>query len=386
MSAPKIATFVSEEALSSVHITNNPARVTLRPTSMGKIVGHTSTLRDVLATIDRVAASTCTVLVTGESGTGKELIVAALHDASPRKNAPLVTVNCGAIPENLIESELFGHTRGAFTGADRARPGRLAAAEGGTLFLDEIGELPLALQVKLLRVLQQREYTPLGEERAKKCDVRIVAATNRDLEAEVTAGRFREDLYYRLNVIHIRLPSLRERRDDIPVLARHFLKQSAERAGRPMIGFTEAANEFLIQHEWKGNVRALENAIERGVLMAEGNEVDVCDLISNYRGGFAPEASTQTHAMPPPSAVRLVAAAPVPSPAEFDPISDVVPAYPETTLPDAGIDLRAAVATYENDLIRRALERTKGNRNQAARLLGIKRTTLVEILRRRSIA
>lgn len=370
MNAHDVAEFgFEEEAVSSISMKSGvmkvaapvaaPAqRFTLRPTSLGKIVGHTHTLREVLSTIDRVASSNCTVLVTGESGTGKELIVAALHDASQRKNAPLITVNCGAIPENLLESELFGHTRGAFTGADRARPGRLAAAEGGTLFLDEVGELPLALQVKLLRVLQAREYTPLGEERARKCDVRIVAATNRDLEAEVAAGRFREDLYYRLNVIHIRLPSLRERRDDIPVLAMHFLRQSATRAGRDVTGFTEEAVDFLVNHEWKGNIRALENAIERGVLLAKGSLVEITDIAPNR-----PRTMPLAHVPPP-----------------------VAPTTSASGLPDDGIDLRAAVTNYENDLIKRALERTKGNRNQAARLLGIKRTTLVEILRRRSIA
>ena len=384
MSAHDFAADFADEELSSVQIKAQAPRLTLRPTSMGKIVGHTSTLRDVLLTIDRVANSTCTVLVTGESGTGKELVVAALHDASPRKSAPLVTVNCGAIPENLLESELFGHTRGAFTGADRARPGRLAAAEGGTLFLDEIGELPLSLQVKLLRVLQQREYTTLGEERSRKCDVRIVAATNRDLEAEVAAGRFREDLYYRLNVIHIRLPSLRERRDDIPVLAMHFLKQSAARAGREDVtGFTADAIEYLVNHEWKGNVRALENAIERGVLLATGSLVDVDTLMPQRPSSSGLRVATPVAAFAP------VAAAVSSDVAALRPASTPATGFlppPEAAVPEGGIDFRAAVATYENDLIRRALERTKGNRNQAARLLGIKRTTLVEILRRRSIA
>ena len=344
-------------------------RFTLRPTSIGKIVGHAQTLRDVLSTIDRVANSTCTVLVTGESGTGKELIVAALHDASPRKDGPLVTVNCGAIPENLLESELFGHARGAFTGADRARAGRFAVAEGGTLFLDEVGELPLSLQVKLLRVLQQREYTPLGEERPKKCDVRIVAATNRNLEAEVLAGRFREDLYYRLNVIHIELPSLRERRDDIPVLAQHFLRQSALRSGRVVEGFTEEATEYLQSHEWKGNIRALENAVERGVLLAKGPLVQLEDVAPSRDSS----SQMRAFAIPPPPPPSTSSMAPAPE------------SERPAALPDGGIDLRAAVATYENELIRRALERTGGNRNQAARLLGLKRTTLVEILRRRAI-
>src|SRR5579864_1467075 len=228
MSEPaKVAVYLPEPP-TSVHL----LRSTLRPTSRGKIIGHNPAMRRVLDTIQRVASSACTVLVTGESGTGKELVIAALHDASPRASKPLVTVNCGAIPENLIESELFGHAKGAFTGAHATRQGFVAAAEGGTLFLDEVGELPLQVQVKLLRLLQQREYTPVGESKVVKCDVRIVAATNRDLEAEVAGRRFREDLFYRLNVIHIALPSLRMRGDDVEVLEFHFLRTCAARAGR----------------------------------------------------------------------------------------------------------------------------------------------------------
>ena len=216
--------------------------VTLRPTSRGKIIGQHPSVKRVLDTIDRVATSMCTVLVTGESGTGKELVVAALHDASTRRAGPLVTINCGAIPTELVESELFGHVKGAFTGAATSRRGHVAAAEGGTLFLDEVGELPLSAQVKLLRVLQQREYTPVGESRAAKCDVRIVAATNRDLKAEVAAGRFREDLYYRLNVIQLVLPALRERGTDVRVLAMHFYRGFVTSSGRSDLrGFSEEA-------------------------------------------------------------------------------------------------------------------------------------------------
>jgi len=206
--------------------------VTLRPTSRGKIVGQHPSIRRVLDTIDRVAASMCTVLVRGESGTGKELVVAALHDASKRRSGPIVTINCGAIPADLVESELFGHSKGAFTGAQVARRGHVASAEGGTLFLDEVGELPMPAQVKLLRLLQQREYTPVGESRAVKCDVRIVAATNRDLRAEVAAGRFREDLYYRLNVIELVLPPLREPGSDLRLLAAHFYRTAVVSSGR----------------------------------------------------------------------------------------------------------------------------------------------------------
>jgi DNA-binding NtrC family response regulator len=331
--------------------TSRCVRPTLRSTSRGKMVGQSAELLAVMATVDRVARSSCTVLVSGESGTGKEMVVSALHDASPRRDQPLVTVNCGAIAENLIESELFGHARGAFTGASAARVGRVAAAEGGTLFLDEIGELPLALQVKLLRLLQQREYSPVGETRTLKCDIRIVAATNRDLEAEVAAGRFREDLYYRLNVIHVTLPALRERADDIELLAHHFLLACSEKSGRDdLAGFTPEAMDALVSHEWPGNIRALENAIERAVLLSAGPWISADDLPPRVTGVAGP-ASGQT--------VR--------------------------SLPPAGIDLRAVVEEYESNLIRQALTRTGWNKNRAAQLLGINRTTLVEMVKRKGL-
>ncbi|MBX3228589.1 MAG: sigma-54-dependent Fis family transcriptional regulator [Labilithrix sp.] len=329
---------------------NVSVAATLRPTSRGKIVGRDPRLANMLETIDRVARSSCTVLVSGESGTGKELVVAALHDASDRRAAPLVTINCGAIPNDLVESELFGHVRGAFTGATTDHHGHVAAAEGGTLFLDEIGELPLTMQVKLLRVLQQREYTPLGATEALRCDVRVVAATNRDLEAEVGAGRFREDLYYRLDVIHLALPPLRERTADLRLLARHFCRVFAERAGRDDLrGLSDAAFAAIEGHPWPGNVRALENALERGVLLARGPFVEADDVFG--RVARRPEA----------------------------------PSLLPRTLPSAGLDLFKTLESYQNSLIRQALERTSGNRNRAARLLGMNRTTLVEMIRRRGL-
>ncbi|MBV9946029.1 MAG: sigma-54-dependent Fis family transcriptional regulator, partial [Myxococcales bacterium] len=280
MSVPAIAEVLVPEPQSNVHI----LRPTLRPTSRGKIIGHNPAMKRVLETIQRVASSACTVLVTGESGTGKELVVAALHDASPRTGKPLVTVNCGAIPENLIESELFGHARGAFTGAHATRQGHVAAAEGGTLFLDEVGELPLQVQVKLLRLLQQREYSMVGDSKVIKSDVRIVAATNRDLEAEVNARRFREDLFYRLNVIHIELPALRDRPEDIEPLAKHFLNSCVARTGRfDVVGFSPEALGVLRAHAWPGNVRSLENTIERAVLLTAGPHVGVEDLPERVR-------------------------------------------------------------------------------------------------------
>ena len=255
-------------------ITTLGMRRTLRRTSRGKIVGGSKKMRDVVATVDRIAKSTCNVLITGESGTGKESLVGALHDASKRTEQQLVTVNCGALPESLMESELFGHARGAFTGAHTTRVGRVAQAEGGTLFLDEIGELPLNLQAKLLRLLQQREYTPVGDNRTLKADVRIVAATNRDLAAEVANGNFREDLYYRLNVIEIHIPSLRERMEDVVTLVEHFYASSLEIAGRDDLeGFEPEAIEALKAHDWPGNIRELENVVQRAVLLSPGPKI-----------------------------------------------------------------------------------------------------------------
>jgi sigma-54 specific flagellar transcriptional regulator A len=324
--------------------------VTLRLTSKGKIVGRSAPMRDVLATIDRIARSPTTVLISGESGTGKELVVAALHDASPRRDAPLVTVNCGAIPESLLESELFGHTKGAFTGAVSTRQGRVGAAEKGTLFLDEVGELPLLLQVKLLRLLQQREYSMVGDDRVLHADIRVVAATNRNLEEEVAAGRFRQDLYYRLNVIQLDLPPLRERLEDLELLALHFLRTSAVRSGRPDIcGFTEEAMTRLKAYDWPGNIRALENTIERAVLLSPGPLIRAEDLPERVRTAREPDA----------------------------------PVNP-TQLPETGIDLRAAVEEYETNLVRQALARTGWNKTKAAQLLGMNRTTLVEMLKRKS--
>ena len=337
------------DAFSTDAAPGSSSRGTLRPTSRGTMIGRSAGIVAVLSLVDRVARSSCTVLVTGESGTGKEVVVTALHEASPRAGAPLVTVNCGAIPEQLLESELFGHARGAFTGAHAARQGRVAAAEGGTLFLDEVGELPLALQVKLLRLLQQREYSPVGDNRMMKCDIRIVAATNKDLGKEVAAGRFREDLFYRLDVIHIELPALRDRADDVELLAEHFLTLCAERAGRTdLTGLSAGALSALTTYEWPGNIRALENAIERAVLLARGPELTVEDL--------PPQILTASREKAPP------------------------------TLPALGIDFRAAVEEFENQLILGALERTGWNKQRAARLLNVNRTTLIEMVKRKGLS
>ncbi len=321
----------------------------LLPSSMQGVVGLSETLVEVYRVIDRVADTTCTILVTGESGTGKELVARAVHKASPRAPKAFVAVNCGAIPEALLESELFGHARGAFTGAHANKVGRIALAEGGTLFLDEIGEMPMSLQVKLLRVLQAREYSPVGDNRTLKADVRIVAATNVNLEQAVQAGTFREDLYYRLNVIHLTVPALRERPEDVPLLVQHFLKKAKERVGRTNIeGISRAAAQILADYQWPGNVRELENTVERAVLLCQTALIEPKDLPQRLCGlGVEKRMSPR--------------------------------------LPDMGLDLRNAVESFENQLIRQALERTKWNKKQAASLLGLNRTTLVEMLKRKRI-
>ena len=347
--------------MTEIHLpTNTVNDMTLRTTSRGPLVGRSPLLTQLVGNVDRIARANCTVLVTGESGTGKEMLVAALHDASPRAKRALVTLNCGAIPEALLESELFGHVKGAFTGAHAARQGRIAMAEGGTLFLDEIGEMPMSLQVKLLRLLQQREYSPVGDSRTYRCDIRVVAATNRDLEAEVRAGRFREDLFYRLNVIHLHIPTLRERRDDVRPLALHFFESMRDDLSRTsdLEGFSEEALEILEAYDWPGNVRELSNVIERVVLLSVGPRVEPRDLPSNVRAAAdsAPSSSPGSR-------------------------SDAAAA-----LPEGGMDLRAAIEEYESAMIRQALARTGGNKNRAAQLLGLNRTTLVEMVKRKKIA
>jgi DNA-binding NtrC family response regulator len=252
-----------------------PTRLAGRAMAIGGIVGESEVLRAVLQQIELVADTDATVLITGESGTGKELVARAIHERSHRRKGPLVRVNCACIPESLFESELFGYVRGAFTGALRDRPGRFEAAQGGTLMLDEIGEVPLAMQPKLLRVLQEKEFERVGETRPRKIDVRIVAATNRDLAAEVEAGRFRADLFYRLNVFPIENPPLRDRREDIPLLAEHFIKESASRLRRAQPRLSEDALQQLIARDWPGNIRELENFIERAIILARDGQLRI---------------------------------------------------------------------------------------------------------------
>jgi DNA-binding NtrC family response regulator len=339
------------------------------------ILGESAALRQVLDTVGRVAPTDATVLVTGETGTGKEVVARLLHNASGRAGFPFVAVDCGSIPENLIESELFGHSRGAFTGANEKRVGKFAQADGGTVFLDEVGELPLAMQAKLLRVLQEREVTPLGESTPIRIDVRVVAATNRDLAAMAQEGTFRSDLYYRLEVVPIEMPALRKRPDDVPILAQHFLDSTSRRLGRPL-KLTPEAMAVLQAHRWPGNVRELENLIERLAVLARGEVIGIEDLPATVRNAAA-AASAAAEAERAVSGAAAAAAAAV---------SAAAPAATgRGALPTQGIDLARTLEDVEDQMIREALRRSGGNKAQAAKLLGINRTTLVEKLKRRKI-
>jgi transcriptional regulator with GAF, ATPase, and Fis domain len=312
-------------------------------------VGQSPALRHVLDQVARVADTDSTVLITGESGTGKELIARANHYNSKRADRVMVTVNCGAIPEELLESELFGHVKGAFTNAVQHREGRFAAADGGTIFLDEIGDMSPNLQVKVLRVLQDRTFEPVGSSKTVRADVRVIAATHRNLEEAIRRGSFREDLYYRLNVIPIEVPPLRARKDDVPLLIEHFLARISEEKGRRIDGITPAAVERLLEHEWPGNVRELENLIERLVVLRGRGTIDVEDLPSSLRPRQAP--------------------APV--------------ALPEVG--PGGIPFNEVVDRLETHLILQALERTNWNKNRAAQLLGLNRTTLIEKIKKKKL-
>ncbi|WP_373044960.1 sigma-54-dependent transcriptional regulator [Vulgatibacter sp.] len=310
------------------------------------IIGHSVATNDLARQIRRIAPVKTTVLITGESGTGKELVARALHELSPRSNQPFVGVNCGAIPETLMESELFGHVKGAFTDAGRNRKGLFAEADGGTLFLDEIAELSPQMQVKLLRVLQEEEIRPVGESRSQKIDVRVVAATMKDLQRAVADGSFREDLYYRLNVVNLDLPPLRARTDDIPPLVRHFLGKYNARLRRepPVRRISDEAMALLRSYPWPGNVRELENAIERALVLAEGEEL-------------GPEAFDRLRSAEARSSLAKGGRA--------------------VLLDDSELSIKQAVRRIEEELIRRALEHTGGNRTRAAQVLEISHRALL---------
>jgi DNA-binding NtrC family response regulator len=314
-----------------------------------ELVGKSPRMLQVFQLVAQVAPSRSTILVVGESGTGKELVAKAVHQNSTRRDKPFVVVNSGSLPHELLESNLFGHVKGAFTGAVYAKKGLFELADKGTLFFDEIGSIPLETQAKLLRVMQEREFMRLGGVETVKVDVRVVAATNIDLRRAVEEGRFREDLYYRLNVIAIQLPPLRQRKEDVPALAQHFVDKYAKENGKPVEGVTPEALQFLMDYDWPGNVRELENVIERGVVLSTGPQIGK-ELVPDH--------------------VRA-------SPGFFH--------IPPVSVPPEGINLREVIAGFERRIIESTLEATGGVQKDAARLLGLKPTTLNEMIKRHSI-
>ena len=315
-----------------------------------QIIGTSDGIKAATGMVERVADSDSTVLIHGESGTGKELMARAIHYNSSRANNPFVAINCGAIPSELLESEFFGHIKGAFTGAIANRIGRFELADGGTIFLDEIGDLEPALQVKILRVLQERQFEPVGSAKTIQVNVRVIAATNKNLEDQVREGQFREDLFYRLNVIPLYVPALRERPTDIPLLVEHFINVFNKSKNKKLAGMNAEAMDQLTQYSWPGNIRELENLIERLAILKGQGIVGLEDLPPKYRISEAKMGSTISLA-----------------------------------IPDNGMDFNAAVDDYENQLILKALEKTGWNRNQAAILLRLNRTTLVEKIKKKGL-
>lgn len=318
------------------------------------IVGQSPEIQQVLDLSLRVSESDATILIQGESGTGKELVARAIHQLSPRKTFPFIAINCGAIPSELLESELFGHVKGAFTGAISNRVGRFEMADGGVLFLDEIGDMSPSLQVKILRALQERSFEPVGSTKSIQVNVQVIAATHVNLEKAVAEGRFREDLYYRLNVIPIMIPALRERKTDIPILVQHFINNFSQKRKTNISGFSNDAMESLMHYPWPGNIRELENLIERLTIIKGKGVVELKDLPIKYHTKSSPS---------------MMAESPV---THFE-------------LPIEGLDFNSAVDQFENNLIIKALEKTGWNRNQAAMLLKLNRTTLVEKMKKKGL-
>jgi len=318
--------------------------------AMNPLVGNSPKMGQIHSLINKIADSNSTILITGESGTGKELAARAIHELSPRREQPFVPVNCAAIPEELLESELFGHVRGAFTGAVNSRQGRFQLANGGTLFLDEIGEMSPKLQVKLLRVLQERQFEPVGSDRAVQVDVRVVAATNRDLHAAVREGKFREDLFYRLNVLPVHLPALRERDGDIPLLVNHFLSLHGRRKAKGAARMEPDAMATLEKYRWPGNVREVENLVERLIVLNEDGVIRVNELPDYVIQNGSSDQSASAAA-----------------------------------LPASGMDLDRYLEKIENGFICQALERARGNKTIAAGMLNLNRTTFIERLRKKGL-
>ncbi len=315
------------------------------------LVGKSARMKIVRALIAKLASSDSTVLISGESGTGKELAARAIHEMSLRRDQAFVPVNCGAIPEELLESELFGHVRGAFTGAVNARQGRFQLAHGGTLFLDEIGEMSPKLQIKLLRVVQEREFEPVGSDHSVQVDVRVITATNRDLRVAVREGKFREDFFYRLNVLPLELPPLRQREGDVGLLIRHFLNLHSRIKSKRLLEVDNPAMAALEKYRWPGNVREVENLIERLVVLAENEIIRATDLPDYVMNNSVPQHQSSTRVM----------------------------------LPEEGVDLDGVLEGIENGFIQQALERSRGNKTVAAELLNLNRTTLIERLRKKGM-
>lgn len=377
--------------------------------------GTSSAIRDVVALIRQVAAFDSTALVLGESGTGKEVVARAIHDLSPRRGRPFVAINCGAIPADLLESELFGHEKGSFTGAIAARKGRFEIAEGGTLFLDEIGDMSPSMQVKLLRVLQERVFERVGNHAPIRCNVRIIAATHRNLEEAITRGTFREDLFHRINVFPIEMPPLRERSEDIPLLVRDFVAHNVAE-GRGRLQLSQRALAALALHSWSGNVRELGNLIERLSIVCHNRTVELRDLPPKYRppedwtlevkaldsslcvsalddASEAIDVEEQVPLTDEAALTMLESEAFEPQPLEPSALAPTAieaatmgPFEAITMLPSEGLDLRAHLLAIERRLVEQALERANGTVAQAARLLNLRRTTLVEKLRKLGIA
>jgi len=322
------------------------------------IVGNSDEMASVFDLIEKVSESDSTVLITGESGTGKELVAKAIHYNSPRREKPLITVNCAAIPEDLLESELFGHVKGSFTGAVATRVGKFDAADKGSIFLDEIGDMSQKLQVKVLRVLQERQFTPVGSSNTHDVDVRIIAATNQDLEKAIKENRFREDLFYRLNVIPISIPPLRERKGDIPLLVYHFINKYSAASGVKPCEISDDAMNALVNYKWPGNVRELENSMERLMILNKGRDIHINHLPLSFRSTIAKKVSAK-------------------------PKTD----FNDDSIEDVGnIPFKKAVEKFENNLITSALRKTEGNKNRAAKILGLNRTTLVEKMKKKKIS
>lgn len=346
------------ELITSIHESLIPKRkLPKKKCTFDGFIGNSSSIKQVFRLVERISETDSTVLITGESGTGKELIAKIIHFNSERSQGPFVPVNCAAIPKDLLESELFGHEKGAFTGALQTRIGRFELANKGTLFLDEIGELDPSLQVKLLRILQEREFERVGGIKTIKADVRILAATNKDLERATKEGKFRDDLYYRINVIPLNLPPLRDRTEDIPLLIDYFAAKFAQRRKREPLKFTPEAYELMMKYKWPGNVRELENLLERLTILKTNSIVTLSDLPEKFH--YSSEHKKDN--LP-------------------NPVKEI-----EVGIPECGIDINSVVSDIERKLILKALEKTGGVKNRAAKILGLNRTTLIEKMKKMGI-